>query len=471
MYDKVKRYIEEEGMLNKGDRLVVGISGGADSVCLTHILWRLQKEYGFVLVAVHVHHGLRGETAKADAEFSERFCEELKIPFYLYREDVKAYAKQQGLTVEEAGRNVRRRVFEEVAASLGEGISSKAKIALAHHKNDNAETLLWNLCRGSGLRGMGGISPVEGNYIRPLLGVNRQEIEDYLRREKLSYRTDESNLEDHYTRNKIRHHVLPYLEEELNWQTVDHISELTRQMRSLDAYVHRQVEKELAICFNIIEEKKEDKKEEKEYKKGLLLKTPFEQVDEALKPYLFREVIGRMTGKQKDITGKHIEILGDLIGRQVGRRVELPYGLKVRRVYEGLEFEVGTSHRQVLEESEKLWAIRTFSREAGPILFPKSTYTKWFDYDIISNAVTIRHRTTGDYITINKEGRTQTLKQYFINEKIPKEKRDQIWLVADGHHILWVVGYRQNQYYQITEDTSKVLEITFRGGEDNGREN
>lgn len=465
MYNKVKRYIEEEGMLEKGDRLVVGISGGADSVCLTHILWRLKKDYDLSLVGVHVHHGLRGEAAQEDAEFSERFCEDLKIPFYLYREDVKTYAKKQGLTVEEAGRNVRRQVFEEVAASLEEKgpVERKVKIALAHHKNDNAETLLWNLCRGSGLRGMGGISPVEGNYIRPLLGVDREEIEDYLRQEKLSYQTDESNLEDHYTRNKIRHHVIPYLEQELNLQTVDHMSDLARQMRSLETYVHKQVEKELSLCFSM--EKEED------YKKSLLLKSPFEEVDEALKPYIFREVIEKMIGKQKDITGKHIEILGDLLQRQVGRRVELPYGLKVRRVYEGLEFEVGTIPGPIIENSEKLWAIRTFSREAGPVLFPKSIYTKWFDYDIISNAVTIRHRTTGDYITINKEGRTQTLKQYFVNQKIPAEKRDQIWLVADGHHILWVVGYRQNQFYQITEETSQVLEITFRGGENNGREN
>lgn len=463
MYNKVKKYIEEQGMLKKGDQVVVGISGGADSVCLTHILWRLKADYDLSLVGVHVHHGLRGETAEADARFSERFCQEHKIPFYLYREDVREYAKAEGLTLEEAGRNVRRRVFKKVAASLEEKTSDKAKIALAHHKNDNAETLLWNLCRGSGLRGMGGIFPVEGNYIRPLLGVNRKEIEDYLRKEKLSYQIDESNLEDHYTRNKIRHHVIPYLEQELNEQTVDHMWDLARQMRSLDAYIHKQVEKELDFCFNM--------EEEEDYKKGLLLKRSFEQVDEAIKPYLLRQVIYRMTKKQKDITGKHIEILGGLMHRQVGRRVELPYGLKVRRVYEGLEFEVGTSPRPILEESEKLWAIRTFSREAGPVLFPKSIYTKWFDYDIISNAVTIRHRTTGDYITINKEGRTQTLKQYFINQKIPAQKRDEIWLVADGHHILWVVGYRQNQFYQITEETSRVLEITFRGGECNGREN
>ncbi len=469
MYDKVKKYIEQYGLLKKGDRVVVGISGGADSVCLTHILWRLRVEYSLSLVGVHVHHGIREEGAEEDAEFSRVFCEKLEIPFRLYREDVKTYAKINGLTVEEAGRNVRRHVFTEVATSLEKTanqvlVSDKVKIALAHHKNDNAETLLWNLCRGTGLRGMGGISPMEGMYIRPLLGVNRQEIEGYLREQNLSYQTDETNEEDHYTRNKIRHHVIPYLEKELNAQTINHMSELAEQMRLLEGYVGRQVEKELARSFEILES-------DKNHKKSILRKENFDQADEALKPYILRKIIRKMTGKQKDITGKHIEILGDLIHRQVGRRVELPYGLEVRRVYEGLEFEIGELSKENVEEQEKLWTIRTFSRVSGPVLFPKSIYTKWFDYDIISNAVTIRHRTTGDYITINKEGRTQTLKQYFINEKIPAEKRDEIWLVADGHHILWVVGYRQNQYYQITEKTSNVLEIVFRGGENNGREN
>ncbi len=474
MYNKVKKYIDKHRLIEKGDQVVVGISGGADSVCLTHILWRLREVYDLSLVGVHVHHGLRGESAEADVEFAKAFCEKLEIPFYLYREDVKTYAKNNGLTVEEAGRNVRRCAFEDVATSIEAATKEslkdsvkempKVKIALAHHKNDNAETLLWNLCRGTGLRGLGGISPGEGKYIRPLLGVSRQEIEDYLREQELSYQTDETNEEDHYTRNKIRHHVIPYLEKELNAQAVNHMSELTEQMRLLDGYVGRQVEKELFRSFRMQEVNGD-------YKRSILLKESFDRADEALKPYILREIIRKMTGRQKDITGKHIEILGDLIHRQVGRRVALPYGLEVRRVYEGLEFEIGELSKENVEEQEKLWTIRTFSRAGGPVLFPKSIYTKWFDYDIISNAVTIRHRTTGDYITINKEGRTQTLKQYFINEKIPAEKRDEIWLVADGHHILWVVGYRQNQYYQITEKTGNVLEIVFRGGENNGREN
>ncbi len=477
MYKKIKKYIEEQQMLKKGDRLVVGISGGADSVCLTHILWRLKQDYSLSLVAVHVHHGLRGESAGADAKFSEEFCRRLQIPFRLFEEDVKAYAGTHGLTVEEAGRNVRRRIFEEVSVSLeeeaatekagsleGEGGRGGVKIALAHHKNDNAETLLWNLCRGTGLRGLGGISPVEGRYIRPLLGVSRREIENYLIQEHLTYRTDETNEEDHYTRNKIRHHVIPYLEQELNEQAVDHMSELTRQMRVLEEYVRKQVEENLSTCFEIRET-------EGTYKQGVLFEEAFEQIEDALKPYMLQKIMQEMTGKLKDIGGKHIEILGDLIRRQVGKRVELPYRLKARRVYEGLEFEIGVSPKRLPEDAEDLWAIRTFPREAGPVLFPKSIYTKWFDYDIITSAVTIRHRTTGDYITINKEGRTQTLKQFFINQKIPADKRDEIWLVADGHHILWVVGYRQNQFYQITEETRQVLEITFRGGENNGREN
>lgn len=198
MYHKVKAYIEKYHMLDEKDKVIVGVSGGADSICLLFMLIELKKEMGLSVEAVHVHHGLRKETADADAAYVKKVCKELGIELRLFYEDVKSFALHNKMSEEEAGRYVRRRIFKEVLKEAG-----GTKIALAHHQNDNAETLLWNLCRGCSLKGMGGIAPVDGVFIRPLLCLKREEIESYLVNRGISYCTDETNLEDGHTRNRI----------------------------------------------------------------------------------------------------------------------------------------------------------------------------------------------------------------------------------------------------------------------------
>lgn len=454
MYQKVKAYIEKYHMLKQQDTVITGVSGGADSVCLLLVLLELKKELDIQILAVHIHHGLRGMSADADEKYVRELCDRLGVKLLVYHEDVGAYAKEQHLTLEEAGRNVRRQIFEKVR-----GEYHGDKIALAHHQNDNAETLIWNLCRGSGLKGICGIAPSEGVYIRPFLCVQRKEIELYLQKREISYCTDETNLEDHYTRNKIRNHMIPYLEEEINEQTVVHMSETMEQMRSLSAYIDTQVQHYLEECVLYQENRGV----------WLLKKDAYMRIPEALRSYVLHELLCRIAARRKDIEAVHVRDLEKLLENQVGRKLYLPYGIVASRCYEGIEFSVGTN-AEGTGEAEALFSGEVYDRVPGPILFPKSTYTKWFDYDIIKNTVKIRHREAGDYITIDKKGNTQKLKQYFINEKIPSRLRDQIWLVADGHHIMWIVGYRQNQMYQITENTSRLLEIRFNGGEDDGRE-
>ena len=221
MYQRVKTYVEKHHMLQEHDHVITGVSGGADSVCLLFMLKELEKEMPLELTAVHIHHGLRGDSADADEKYVKALCRRLGVECLTFHENVEQYAKDQRLTLEEAGRNIRRRIFEQVCRE-----KNGTKIALAHHQNDNAETLLWNLSRGCGLRGLGGISPVEGeniSYIRPLLCVQRREIEAFLQENGIAYCTDETNLEDHYTRNRLRNHVIPYLEQEINPQTVQRI--------------------------------------------------------------------------------------------------------------------------------------------------------------------------------------------------------------------------------------------------------
>ena len=201
MLTKVKNYAEKYQMFSSEDCIIAGISGGADSVCLLLVLLELQKEIGFGIVAVHVNHGLRGAEADADEAFVKQLCKEYGIPLETYCADVAMIANERKQSTEEAGREVRRECFEQARVKY-----SGTKIALAHHQNDNAETFLFRLARGTGLKGLGGMIPVKEQFVRPLLCLSRGEIEEYLQEHDISYCTDASNESDEYARNRIRNH-------------------------------------------------------------------------------------------------------------------------------------------------------------------------------------------------------------------------------------------------------------------------
>jgi len=443
MYQKVKAYVKEHYMLKEQDKVVVGVSGGADSVCLLFMLAQMQKELLFSIIAVHVHHGIRGENADRDEMFVKKMCNNLGVECICFHEDVRAYAKDFGYTEEEAGRNIRRKCFQHVFNER-----NCTKIALAHHKNDNVETFLWNLCRGTAFKGMGGILPVAGNYIRPLLCLGKKEIESYLKKENIDYCLDETNLTDDYTRNRIRNHVIPYLEESVNTQTVEHIAETIENIRLFNEYIEKEVEKYVKCCVF------------QKDGKWIVKKVEYEKIPVAFRKNLLHKVIAMAADGRKDIESVHIKMLEDLLNRQVGKRCDLPYQLLAVRTYAGIEVGKCVEVEEALKPDVQ---IRVFEKTPEMVTFPEKAYTKWFDYDIIKCTVEIRHRKSGDYIVIDKSGKTQKLKQYFVNEKIPQNMRDQIWLLADGQEIMWIVGYRQSQAYQITENTTKIMEISFAG--------
>ena len=459
MYQRVRAYIRRYHMLNSEDRVIAGVSGGADSICLLFMLTELAEEIGFSLTAVHVHHGLRGEAADADAAYVGRVCREQGVKLRTFCEDVEGYARRHGLTLEEAGRDVRRECFLTVLREM-----NGTKIALAHHQNDNAETLIWNLCRGCGLKGMGGIAPVTDVWIRPLLCLRREEIESYLGKRGISYCTDASNLEAAYTRNRIRNHVIPYLEDHVNSRTVAHMSEAMEQLRLTGEYIEQEAKRYEGLCVRYGPDGT-----------AVLDEEGFRQVPEALKGYVLYGMLCRAAARRKDIEAQHVRLLAELLKKQTGRRLDLPYGVQARRCYEGIELcRAGSYGADAVRADVKTENVpvrmQILERTEDMVIFPETPYTKWFDYDIIESTVQIRHREPGDRITISGDGKTQKIKQYFINEKIPRKLRDGIWLAADGKDIMWVVGYRQSQRYQITDKTRRILEIEVYGGQDSGGE-
>lgn len=454
MYQKVKAYVKKWHMLQKEDSVIAGISGGADSVCLLFMLLKLQKELGFALMAVHVNHGIRGAEAERDEAYVKRLCRQWNVRLKVYWENVPAYAKEHGMTEEEAGRDIRRTCFCKVLKEWG-----GTKIALAHHENDNVETLLWNLCRGTGIRGLGGIAPVNDVWIRPLLCVKRREIESYLKKRGISYCTDTTNADRRYMRNRIRMDVIPYLEDCVNTESVSHMGKTMERMYELEQYILEEVGQYKESCTG--------------WKNGrrIIRQTEYTKIPKALRDNVLHEILCETAGRRKDIEEVHVQMLRDLFTKQVGKRIDLPYGVTAIRTYEGVRFEKNIPEASYAGDENELFSIRVFDREPGNVTFPEKIYTKWFDYDIIKNTVKIRHRIAGDSIVINRYGGRKKLKQYFTDQKVPQEDRDKIWIAADGDEVLWIVGYRQSQKYQITEKTTKILEIQYYGGEENGRDN
>ena len=213
MRGKFLTTIKKYNMIKKGDRIVIGVSGGADSSALLSLMVSLNEEYSLRLVVVHVNHMLRGSLADADESFVENLCDSFNVEFRSKKCDVEKFSNEKGITLEEAGRIIRYDYFYQVASEV-----QGTKIAVAHNMNDNAETVIMRLARGTGLKGLGGIPPVRDNIIRPLIEIDRIEIEKYCLENKIKFRNDHTNFMDIYTRNKIRISILPQLTEYISIQ-------------------------------------------------------------------------------------------------------------------------------------------------------------------------------------------------------------------------------------------------------------
>ena len=442
--ERVFSYIEKYNMIEAGSQVIVGISGGGDSVCLLFLLSRYQKRRPFHLLGIHVNHGIRGQEALRDQEYAKKLCERLGVPFTVYTYSVPAIAQQEKRSLEEAGRMVRRRAFEEKAASLGK----KAVIALAHHENDNAETVLHNLIRGTKAAGMGGIRPIqeigEGvAYIRPLLKVTREEIETYLRQQQISWMTDSTNQELEYTRNRIRHRIIPEMEK-INPKAVSHIAQAADTFQAIEEYLTGQAD----MLFREYVEQREN---------GYWIRKELFLEKELMQSYVIRMVLEQAADKKQDLTAFHVESILSLGKGRTGASVSLPGGVLASQVYGDLYVRLPDSGEAPLKELE----LEIFPWENQQI--PEKTYTKWFDYDRIRSSLEIRHRKTGDFLTVNAQGGRKKLKDYFIDCKIPREKREELTLLADGSHILWIVGYRISEYYKVTSQTKQVLKVQVKG--------
>ena len=465
MLSKISTFIREKQLIRPKDRVLAGVSGGPDSVCLLFVLLKLKGELDFELTAVHVNHGLRGEEARRDQEFVEKLCREQNVPLKCVFCRVRERAERDKMTLEEAGRICRYEVFREEAVKSGCN-----RIAVGHHGDDQAETMLFHLFRGTGLKGLAGMEPERDGLIRPLLCVERREIIAWLREEGLSWCTDSTNQEEDYTRNRIRHTILACAREQINEGAVRHMIRTAEELSEIEHYLAEETGKAY------------DKYVRRDAEGCFIPADAFVHLPALLGSRLIRRCIAQTDGGLKNVDRCHIEMVRGLFEKQTGSSLCLPGGRRAVRTYGGVYLcsaksgPAGGSEKSFRPKipgscvaGEKKWVFSLENSEKNQII-PQKTYTKWFDYDKIENYPVIRRRRPGDYLEINREHGRKKLKDYLIDRKIPLRDRDELFLLADESHVIWIPGMRISERYKVTEDTGQILKVQIYGGEEDGRE-
>lgn len=451
--DRVINIIKTYKMVDKGDGVIVGFSGGPDSTCLLHVLNSLKETLGIRIYAVHLNHMIRDEEALRDEEYSRTFALSLGIPYYSRRLSVIEYARENKLSSEEAGRKLRYDFFNEIAKE-----TRAEKIALAHNMNDQAETMLMHFFRGSGISGIGGIRPVRGKYIRPIISCSREEIEGYCIENNLNPVIDSTNKEAIYTRNRVRLELIPYIEEKFNPNIIENLYKTSEIIRDEDDYLNMFAKEKL---------------QQIKHNGGILIAS-FNKLHIALKRRIIRILIEEERGNLTGYEGKHIENCIELISKgYTGKIYDLPLELqcviqydifKIQKKNEKRDFEYHiTVPGNIYIEEIKL-GISARIIEKDDINYIDKNFVKYFDYDKIKGELFIRNRRDGDYIYPKGMMGRKKIKDIFIDKKVPRDLRERMPLLALDSEILWIMELRDTNNYKPNEETKNILEIKILRG-------
>ena len=453
--DNVLATIKKNNMIKSGDTVIIGVSGGADSLCLLHVLSTLKNELNIKLFAAHLNHQFRGIEADMDAEFVEQTCTAWDIPHLIRSVDVSAYAKEQGLSSEEAGREIRYKLFNEVKDAINGN-----KIAVAQNLNDNVETILMRLIRGTGLEGLKGIDAVRDDIIRPLLDQDRQSIEEYCKQNNLEPRIDKTNLQPIYLRNKIRLELIPYLKQRFNPSINEAIIRLGQVVREENHYLEQQTYE----LLNKLGEIKDS---------SIVIKTEsLKKLHPAMQKRLLRKAVESIADTLNGFEYKHFQGIVELFDKSTGAAIELPKDLRAYISYENLiickkientdkkcYYKLKYDYDNFIDEINEMLRVKLINiKELSTV--PKSFNTVYIDADKIKHDIVVRSREQGDVFSpIGLKG-SKKLKDYFIDKKIPREKRDQVMLLADGDEIVWILGSVISEKYKITSITQNVIVLS-----------
>ncbi len=458
IFEKVLSTINKYNLIENGDKIVLGLSGGPDSVCLLHILYRLKEKLDIEVYAAHLNHQIRGIEAQKDALYITQLCENLGVTSFVKSIDVPKYCKENGLSVEEGARKLRYEMFEEIKQK-----TKSNKIAIGHNLNDQAETILMRIMRGTGLQGLRGIEYIrDNNIIRPILDIDRKDIEAYCEKYELNPRIDHTNLETIYTRNKIRLELIPYMKDNFNPNVIESIVRMSNSLKTDSDYIQEESE----IKFKEVSNLQEDACEIDIQK--------YSKLHDAIKVRVLRKGIKHILGDTNFVDQKHIEDIMQLEdNKKIDKMITLPRGIFAYRrkntillinkeiVNETIEFCYNLPSNGFIKVKELNLVLETqtmnIDRYKSMKLDKKS---KGFDFDKVKGGIVVRSRKEGDKIKLSAG--SKKIKDLFIDLKIPREERCNVPIIVDEQGILCVGDYKNSENYKIDNSTKEVLKITFK---------
>lgn len=468
---KVLKFIGENQIFSPGEIVVVGVSGGPDSLCLLHLLFSLREELAVRLLVGHLNHGLRGEEAEGDAQFVASLAREWGLAASIEKRDVQGFAKSHKLSLEEAARRVRYSFLAEVAEREG-----AHKVAVGHHADDQVESVVMHWLRGAGLAGLRGMAPLQSYSIpgypglllaRPLLGLSRSETEAYCQEQGIKPRFDLSNLDTTLFRNRIRHELLPLLER-YNPQIRRVLLRTSRVLADEYAYLEQQAEE---VWGHLLVEKSN----------GTLT---FDLAGwSRLTPNLQRQILRRamqvLRAELRNIDWEHIEPARQaLLRKPPGTTLTLPQGLSLYRDYDRLV--IGDKYPApelpllaksplmvAVPGSTQLWDWRLLAEIGGQDMLASAQentdpWQAYLDLGQAGEEIYLRSRRPGDrFQPMGMGGQEKSLHKFLIDSKIPRHIRDAWPLVVNPHHILWVGGLRVDERVRVQEKTRRILRLQF----------
>ena len=475
LLEKVKETIDKYQMFAIKARIVVGVSGGPDSITLLHLLLQLRDEYELKLWIAHLNHQLRGKEAEEEARWVKIFASKIGVPLISDSLDVATLAKREKLTLEEAARMARYDFFEHVSNQV-----SANRIAVGHTASDQVETVLMRLMKGTGLDGLSGIPAVRGRIIRPLIEIFHKEVEEYCEINNLKFCVDSSNNDTSFLRNRIRLDLLPLLSQEYNLQISKILLQMSKNLSQDADFIRKKGEKEFG---KVLRKERENKNQ-----RWLVLdREKLFRLHPALQKRVLREGIRRIKGNLKEIGSDHLDSVLDLDGKRGTKQLSLPGNLVIQKQYEDFLIRRGESRnipfarylvipgktdlsQLSLTLETRLISVKPHSFLASSFMdlkekvvlnevsgFPEEEV--FFDFDKLKPPLFLRNRKKGDrFCPLGMKG-SKKIKDFFIDLKIPVEKRGKIPLLVNGDKVVWIVGHRIDERFKVDNNTTKILTI------------
>jgi tRNA(Ile)-lysidine synthase len=446
---KALKFINANHLLDKGDKVLVALSGGADSVFLLSFLLKFKNKFKIKISAFHLNHKLRGKSAAEDEKFCSEFCTKQRVEFISVAKDVKSYAKKTKLSVEEAGRQIRYAELDKAAKKNGCN-----KIVTAHNASDNVETVFLNFIKGAGIRGLSGIPVRRNNIIRPILCLSAGEIRKYLKENKIPFRFDESNLDSSYERNFLRNEIIPKLKQKLNPRLEEKISNTSKIISEINSFISRQVEK---FSRNVV---KLDGKEIRLNSKAISKR------EKSFQGIFLKSVIEN--NLDIELSSENIYSLVDLVSSQTGRVVHLKENVVASKDRNELIVSRKSSaqiQRAVheIKVGQKLrldGRIISINKISGKMFkFNRDKSVEFISGDGLTDVFEIRKWKAGDkFQPIGMKG-TKKISDFLSDEKISSSVKKEHLVLTNEGKIVWVIGLRIDERFKVTSKTKNILKL------------